>query len=131
MQTKCGAMKTERPRALHQSLFVRLMEFMLDSDTQFTQAAECSAVLHQSLTSVPGSWQPLHMSCIMKLIHSIAAAPSHTLVVISDALGMVQQAIRDAARLGIGPVIFLTDAVSAAELYRQPLAAALKEFISW
>jgi hypothetical protein len=132
MRADCGAMTgTERPRALHQSLFMRLMEFMLHSDTQGTQAAACSAVLHQSLTSVPGSWQPLQMSCIMKLIHRIASAPSHTLVVISDVLGMVQQAIRDAARLGIGPVILLTDVVSAAELYGQPLAAALNQFVSW
>jgi hypothetical protein len=132
MRADSGAMvETERPRALHQSLFMRLMEFMLHSDTQGTQAAACSAVLHQSLTSVPGSWQPLQMSCIMDLIHRIAAAPSHQLVVISDALGIIHQAIRDAARLGIGPVILLTDAVCAAELYRQPLAAALNEFISW
>jgi hypothetical protein len=50
------------------------------------------------------------------------------LLAITDALGTVHQAIRDAARLDIGPVILLGDADSAAELYRQPLVAALGLF---
>eukprot|EP00953_Heterococcus_sp_UTEX-ZZ885_P006434 3936-Heterococcus_DN1.PRE.3 len=119
------------PRALHQSLFMSLMTLMLHNDTHSAQAAACSALLHQSLTNVPGSWQPLQMSCVMQLIHSIAAAPLQKLLAITDALGIVHQAIRDAARLGIGPVILLGDALPAAELYRQPLVAALGLFISW
>jgi hypothetical protein len=48
-------------------------------------------------------------------------------MVIADALCIIQQAIRDAARLGTGPEMLLTNAVSAAELYRQSLATALDQ----
>eukprot|EP00953_Heterococcus_sp_UTEX-ZZ885_P014422 8164-Heterococcus_DN1.PRE.27 len=125
-----SAMTTHCPRALHSSMFVSLMDLMMHNDTQATQAAACSAILHQSLTSAPGSWQPQQLSYVMQLIHSIAAAPSHSLVNVADALGIVHQAIRDADRLGSGPVM-LTDAIPAAELYRQPLVAALGLFIAW
>jgi hypothetical protein len=125
------AMATQRPRALDHSSFMTLMDLMLHRDTDSAQVAACSALLHQSLANVPGSWQPLHFSCVMQLIHNIAAAPLLKLVAIAAALGLVHQAIRDAARLGIGPVMLLTDALPAAELYRQPLVAALGVFTSW
>jgi hypothetical protein len=122
---------TQCPCALHQTLCIRLLEVMCHNDTQASTAASCSAVLHESLTTAPGSWQPLQMSNVMQMIHSIAAAPARKLVVLADALSMVHQAIRDAARLGVGPVILLSDTVSSAELYRQPLAAALDVYLSW
>jgi hypothetical protein len=122
---------TQCPCTLHQTLCIRLLEVMCHNDTQDSTAASCSAVLHESLTTAPGSWQPLQMSNVMQMIHSLAAAPARKLVVLADALSMIHQAIRDAARLGVGPVILLTDTVSSAELYRQPLAAALDVYLSW
>jgi hypothetical protein len=55
MRVGCGATATQRPRAIHQSLFILVVQFMLNSDTQSAQAATCSTVLQQSLTSGPGS----------------------------------------------------------------------------
>jgi hypothetical protein len=50
---------------------------------------------------------------------------------IADAFSIMNQAIRDAARLGIGPVILQSEAVSAAELYREPLVVVLKLYVDW
>jgi hypothetical protein len=122
---------TQCPCALHQTLCTRLLEVMCHNDTHSSTAASCSAVLHQFLTTAPGNWQPLQMSSIMQMMHSITGAPARQLVVLADALGIVHQAIRDAARLGVGPVILLTDTVTSAELYREPLAAALDIYFSW
>jgi hypothetical protein len=127
----CDVMTTMGSGALHPSCFTSLMAFLVHQDTQGTQAAACSAILHQSLASVPGSWQPLQASCVMQLIYSIAGAPCHTLLMIADAFSIMNQAIRDAARLGIGPVILQSEAVSAAELYREPLVVVLKLFVDW
>jgi hypothetical protein len=131
MGANCDAMSAMGSGALHPSCFTSLMDFLVHQDTQGTQAAVCSTILHQSLANAPGSWQPLQASCVMQLIRSIPVAPSHTLVAIADALNIMHQAIRDAARLGIGPVILQSEAVSAAELYREPLVVVLGLFVNW